>query len=529
MLAASSLNAQSVEKWHLFEQAFESSRNYQNPLYEVNSFKVLFQSPGGREITRNGFWDGGLSWKVRFCPDEVGTWTFRSACSDTSNSGLHGFAGSFECLPNTSQLEIYRRGVITRPRGGYYLSYGDGTPFFYTACTAWNGALLSTEEEWDTYLKNRVDNSYNTIQFVTTQWRGCAANSQGEVAFTGSGKIELNAGFFQHMDKKIQRINDYGLVAAPVLLWALPFADGTELSPGYYLPQREAILLAKYMVARFGGYHVIWILGGDGKYYGELEDRWKAIGRGVFAEEHPGLVTLHPHGRSWIGDIYADEEWMDIVGYQSSHSNAKGTVNWINTGPPAQRWDKIPARPVINLEPNYEQIRFLITAEDVRNASYWSLFATPPAGITYGANGIWPWLRKGDRILNHRDAPGTSPWYESIHFPGSKQIGYLNRFFRKLEWWKLIPANHLLVNQPGKRQYNHFVSVLATPERDVILVYIPHREEVALFNPAGYEYSAQWFNPETNEYSGGTVLFESGRIKFTSPREGDMVLVLKKE
>ena len=37
----------------------------------------------------------------------------------------------------------------------------------------------------------------------------------------------------------------------------------------------------------------------------------------------------------------------------------------------------------------------------MRNASYWSILATPTAGITYGANGIWPWLREGEEILNH--------------------------------------------------------------------------------------------------------------------------------
>jgi hypothetical protein len=42
------------------------------------------------------------------------------------------------------------------------------TPFFRTACTAWNGAMKSTEVEWETYLKQRRDKHYNVIQYITT-------------------------------------------------------------------------------------------------------------------------------------------------------------------------------------------------------------------------------------------------------------------------------------------------------------------------------------------------------------------------
>jgi hypothetical protein len=48
---------------------------------------------------------------------------------------------------------------------------------------------------------------------------------------------------------------------------------------------------------------VIWTLGGDGKYYDDLEDRWKKIGREVFDGIHHAPVTLHPHGSSYVGRI----------------------------------------------------------------------------------------------------------------------------------------------------------------------------------------------------------------------------------
>ena len=526
-------NIQAADKvgiWMKFERNFESSTEYENPLYNVGKFVVHFTSPTGKIKKIDGFWDGDRNWKVRFAPDELGEWNFVTECSDESNDGLHNIRGSFESVAHANEHPIYNKGSVTRPKGEYHLSYADGSPFFWTACTAWNGGLKSTEEEWDIYLQDRADNNYNVIQLVATQWRGGDANIHGQTAFEGSGRISVNPEFFQHLDKKVDKINEYGMVAAPVLLWALPFGTGRHLSPGYYLPHEEAILLAKYIVARYGGNQVVWFLGGDGRYVDEYEQKWKNIGRSVFGEEHPGLVAQHPHGRSWIGDVYVKEDWLDIIGYQSSHSSEAPTVDWINKGPMAEEWSKMPPRPIMNLEPIYEEIRKNTTARDVRNASYWSLFATPISGITYGANGIWPWLRDGEKILNHGDAPWTSTWHESLTLPGGIQIGYLSEFIQKYEWWNLKPAHReLLVEQPGDKVFNHFISVVKSDDYKTILAYIPVKSTFKLYNPLMIAYDSQWFNPSTNKYSEVERLSNDGILELTSPEDDDMLLVLTKK
>lgn len=288
-------------RWMKYEQSFQSDKTYENPLYNVQKFLIRFTSPSGRVKTVSGFWDGEKTWRVRFAPDEAGTWTYTTDCSDAANKGLHQQKGTFSCVEKASPHDIYTKGTIIHPQGTYHLTHADGTPFFYTACTAWNGTLKSTDAEWDTYLKDRAANHYNVIQFVTTQWRGGSQNSLGQVAFTGSGRITLNPEFFQHLDKKVDEINAHGLVAAPVLLWALPFGEGRELSPGYHLPEPEAILLARYMVARYGGHHVIWLLGGDAQFVEEYEQRWKTIGRAVFGGEHGTPNRGTPDRRaSWL-------------------------------------------------------------------------------------------------------------------------------------------------------------------------------------------------------------------------------------
>lgn len=514
-------------RWKKYELVFNSSVNYENPIQELKIMEVTFKSPTGRVKTISAFWDGEKIWKARFMPDEYGTWRFDTKCSDLKNQGLNIQGGSFLCKENSESHEIFKRGAVIRPAGRYYLTYSDGTPFFYMACTAWNGALKSTKEEWDKYLKQRISNNYNVIQLVTTQWRGCDKSSEGLVAFDGSGKIRINPLFFRLIDEKIDRVNELGLVAAPVILWALQNGSGRELSPGYYLPDDQAILLAKYIVARYGGNQVIWILGGDGIYTGTYEQRWKTIGRAVFDGKHQGIVAQHPCGRSWIGEVYKDESWLDIIGYQSSHSNSESTVNWITKGPMSQMWQQLPARPLMNLEPNYEQIGFRITDKDVRNACYWSLFATPISGVTYGANGIWPWLKEGEKILNHSDAPGTSSWDVSINFPGSIQMGYLNQFIKKFEWWQLYPAQDLLMEQPGDKAFNHFVSLIKSTDNKTILAYLPVKMAINIRKPLNVSYKVKWFDPVKNLYSDGNSSDHGMVMSVTSPEESDMLLIME--
>ena len=521
-------------QWSCFEQGFRSDFLYDNPLQEVRSFRITFVAPSGTKKTIRGFWNGEHDWRVRFMPDEVGEWRWHTVCSDDTNTGLHHRNGRFLCEPNPNPRALYQHGAIVHQSEQPFLRHADGAPFFYAADTAWNGPLKSTETEWNTYLAHRAEHRYTAVQFVTTQWRGSDINSQLQTAYSGHRSIVINPAFFRHLDTKIDQINAHGLLAAPVLLWALPFRRGRHLSPGAVLPRRQAILLAQYLVARYGGHHVLWILGGDGYYLRLYESRWKQIGREVFAEpgvDTPGAVALHPMGRSWIGDAYAPEEWLNVVGYQSGHSTDERTVNFITQGPATQRWSQLPARPTINMEPGYEELRPELDGAAVRRASYWSVFATPPAGITYGANGIWPWIRPGERILNHGSLSKqpTRSWQESLALPGSLQFGYLAEFIRQFEWWTLQPDQELLEAQPGRENYLHFVSLLRTSDYRTVLVYFPTLLTIRIQSPANLSYRLRWFDPAENVHFLGnnTHIPATDTVSITPLLKNDSVAILE--
>ncbi len=138
------------------------------------------------------------------------------------------------------------------------------------------------------------------------------------------------------------------------------------------------------------------------------------------------------------------------------------------------------------MEPLYEEITPSVTAQDVRNACYWSLFTAPVAGITYGANGIWPWLREGETIQNHAGrGEHVSRWNRSLSLSGSVQFGYLTNFMRTLRWWDLRPAPSLLASQPGDQDPHHYVSAAQTTDGRTIVLYLPFPDPVQLYNPNG--------------------------------------------
>jgi len=147
--------------WSKYTLTFHSNKTYENPVYDVKVFNATFTSPSGIRKTVNGFWNGGISWEIRFLPDETGTWIWTSVCSDKENKRLDGQSGTFLCIKPKDDAFAFAHGGVFHPKGQYHLSFNDGTPFFWTACTAWNGALKSTSEDWGYYLGQRKANNYN--------------------------------------------------------------------------------------------------------------------------------------------------------------------------------------------------------------------------------------------------------------------------------------------------------------------------------------------------------------------------------
>ena len=173
-----------VSLWGRWEQSFSSPDADPGR----TNLTVQLRSPSGEQREAAGFWDGGTTWRVRFMPDEEGTWRYETKWQPAAN-GAGPTSGFFACARKASDGNPFaEHGPIQVSGDGRYFVHADGTPFFWLADTAWNGALLSTREDWSRYLDDRVTKRFSAIQFVTTQWRTAYQNLRGSSRLFGAGE-----------------------------------------------------------------------------------------------------------------------------------------------------------------------------------------------------------------------------------------------------------------------------------------------------------------------------------------------------
>ncbi len=518
------LAADDVPLWGRWEGQFDAAAGADaDTRVEIELF-----APSGKSRRAEGFWDGENTWRARAMPDELGVWKFLTH-SQPPVAGLDGQSGEFLCrqLQGNSRLALH--GAIRVASGGTYLEHADGTPFFWLGDTVWNGPMLSTKQDWDRYLSDRTAKKFTVVQYnALAPWRTAPTDELGQVAFSGGREnVRINPKYFQRLDRRIDAINDAGLVASHVLVWSL-----REQDPGNYLPESDVIKLIKYQLARYGAHHVVWILAGDNPYNAEQATRWKRVGRAVFDEGTLAPVTTHPTGTNWPWETWQDESWLDILGYQSGHGDDDSTLAWIHSGPVKQYWRHQTNRPIINLEPPYEdhiayQSGKRHSAHHVRRAVYWSLLAAPTAGVTYGGHGMWSWQTVEGPPRDHERTGTAKPWHQAKDLPGASDMQRMAELFTSLPWWTLRPADDLVAVQPGETSAAEFIAAARSSKSDMALFYLPVGGELPLVkSPKELVLSkASWFNPRTGQSQPAPA---ENQTRFQAPDSQDWVLLLSR-
>jgi len=443
-LTAAPAAAEPVAKWSRWERTFTAPTERDDI-----ALTLSLTSPSGKKHQTDGFFDGGNTYRVRFMPGETGEWSYTSA-SAPAVDGLHGSKGTFRVEASDSQNPLLQRGPVRVAEEGRYLVHADGTPFFWLGDTTWNGPAKSTAEDWQTYLADRQDKHFNVIQYnAVVPWRAAQTDANGNAAFTGRKNIQINPEYFQRLDKRIDAVNDAGMVAAHILIWSL-----TDKDPGKYLPEEDVVKIVRYQLARYGAHHMVWILAGDNPYQGERAQRWKRIGRKVFGDNpSPTPVTTHSTGMNFPWADWQNEDWLDVLGYQSGHGDDANKWRWIHSGPAANFWPRT-NKPIINMEPCYEDhnayhSRKPHSALNVRRDVYYSLLSHPSAGVTYGGHGIWSWQTvRGEEPADHGGSGVAKIWYEALELPGSRHMQHVADLFRAVDWPKLRPDDKIVAEQP---------------------------------------------------------------------------------
>jgi hypothetical protein len=228
---------------------------------------------------------------------------------------------------------------------------------------------------------------------------------------------------------------------------------------------------------------------------------------------------------TWYAPDFDAEDWLDFIGYQSGHGDDDATVRWLTEGPPSSGWQALRPRPIVNLEPAYEdhvgyQSQQRFSADDVRKRLGWSLLASPTAGVTYGGHGVWGWDDGTTVPQNHPTTGVARPWREALHLPGAEQFRHLVALFDTLEWWHLMPAPELVAEQPGGHRH---ISASRSADGDLALVYVPEDRTVILrLDALRPDLAGTW----TSAATGGTVMADLGDGQLQTPGPGDWWLCL---
>ena len=456
------------------------------------------------------------------------------------------------CSPSSSQPKSPQLPVQVSSNG-HFLATSDGKPFFWLADTAWELIHSTTREEARYYLRTRADQGFTVIQAVVlAEMDGInKPTPEGLKPFANNDPSKPNAAYFDKVEFIIAEAERNGLQVALLPTWGdkitAPWGAGPRLFTLENIP--VARNYGKFLANRLRGHrNIIWMLGGDrpSRLAGlnnasatqagfapdtDWEPIWRAMAQGI--GEGWGakpLIIYHPQGgQTSTSVMLGDAAWLNIHGMQSGHGGGHDVPVWTWI---ARDFALRPAKPTLDLEPNYEDHPVspwprwdasfgYFNDYDVRKQSYRSVFAGG-AGVTYGHHSIWPLVGPRNNVINH----AKMDWITALQQPGARQVRYLKDLIlsrpslNRIEDLGLIAAGQ---GEGGARME-------ATGDGSYGLIYFPlndHSATIDLGRLKAQMVRAWWFDPRTGV---GTLIgeFKGGeRREFKSPPQGpDWVLVL---
>lgn len=412
---------------------------------------------------------------------------------------------------------------------GHYLMTESGKPFFWLGDTAWELFHRLSREEADIYLSNRADKGFNVIQAVILAERDGlrTPNIYGHLPLENDDPMQINEAYFAYVDEVIQLAALKGLYIGLLPTWG----DKVDLVGGtgpVIFNTDNAYTYGKLVGERYRNQpNIVWILGGD-RFAEGFEAVWRAMALGILAGTgNHALITYHPRGPGHSSTTFHDDDWLSFNLIQSGHGEYD-IPNWAWT---AKDYQRLPAKPVVDSEPNYEyhpvafskELRLgRFSAYDVRKAAYRAVFSGA-CGHTYGHHSIWQMYKY--------DEPGVLipeiSWQDALNAAGASQMIYLRRLIESFPFFTRIP-------DPTLVEANDSRSVPICASRDDMgsyaLVYIPNANETVTVNFelfTTFRLKAHWYDPRT-----GVALFIEefdwcNRKVFSTPTEGpDWVLII---
>ena len=371
-----------VEKWDMFEIELKGPADG-NPFVEIELSASFSQA--NRSIAVPGFYDGDGTYRIRFMPDNEGSWSY---VTQSNSPLLAGNTGAFEAVAPAAG----NHGPV-RVRNKFHFAYADGTPYFPfgTTCYAWTHQPLEMQAETLATLKkarfNKLrmgvfpkDYPYNTNP---------ALHSIFETGADGKEDFDRpNPVAFRHLETQVGALRNLGIEADIIIFhpydrWG--YADMSAAQDFRYVA---------YLAARLAAYRNVW---------------WS------LANEYDFLLDTKPMAQ-WDRYFHILEE-NDPYQHLKSIHNGEQSMNFDHRKPWVshvciQNWDvkRTPewreayGKPVVNDEPEYEgniiQPWGNVTAEELVHRFWLTVMRGGYAG--HGETYMHPqdliWWAKGGRL-----------------------------------------------------------------------------------------------------------------------------------
>lgn len=475
----------------------------------------------------------------------------------SSMIAIVAFAGCMQLCGQAAKSAPLPR-IVVHP-GGHYLQTEDGTPFFWLGDTAWELIHHTTREETSYYLATRAQQGFTVIQTaVLSEFDGILQPSAwGEKPFLENDPTRPNPRYFDRIAEIVDEAGARGLYVALVPIWGDKLTAPWGAGPRLFRNDNTDVArgFARYLATRLKDRsNVLWILGGDrparlagmnneylqnaGKSAGFAPEQdwtpiWRAVAQGL--GEGLGrtpLILYHPQGGEESSSLFLhNEAWLSVNGMQSGHGGGHDIPvwNWI-----ARDYARTPAKPTLDLEPNYEDHPVNPWPEwnpangyfrdwDVRRQVYRSVFAGA-CGITYGHHAVWQFAGERNGVINFADRD----WTDAMQRPAARQMRYLRALIESRPFFERVPDPSLIVGE--SREGALHMQATRDARGSYAMIYVPSSDEsfrVNLDKLKAQQLRAWWFDPRTGI---GTLIGEyaaHGEKEFRTPSFGpDWVLVL---
>lgn len=480
-----------------------NSKSYNNPFNfnEIN-LEVTYTSPTGKKINFFGFYDGdgkggqtGNVWKLRFMPDQIGTWSYAYSWTDGTPGGSGSFIVVDTGLPGPLKVAT---------DNSWYFMTSRGTPFNFRGYDLHHvGPEIHTSTTWATASSTYIDIMTNKMiaRGYNMAMVDSPSNSENSRSWWKNGQKDVfDLAVWRDYEKMLLHALSKGV-------YVFPF-DGF-VSQGN--KNHMTSILAHYMVARFGAY---------ASYMGfsptwEWTDIWSASEVNQIMNEvqafHPfaSLLTIHDCSKSdFIG-------WLDFSMRQAASPSkptrdifsansrtagqSQGSCN--TTGGVAGAFLN---KPIIGSEEiwelpggNFGEPR---NKTEVRRAAWGIMMA-----------GVMPLYSEWTKWS---DNPGN--------MPGEPAVRRMFDFF---------------YSKTTYREYQQLNSLVSKSSRQVAsgkagleyLVYDENGGSITInLGGAGGTYDLLWFNPTSGATQNGGQVNGGASRTLHSPFSGDTVLLLTK-